>query len=146
MQKTGIDRAEAERIASIVDPVEKSREIFQAALSMSDRAAQLESVRQGFSAMKEDFSWLARQEAYQAEVELLNLPRVEDLGDGSWRFTTTVRDAEGQESYDVLELSEQDATARMQALLHDGIRLRMLETQQAFAVDRTIDQLSQSGK
>ena len=142
----GIDRAEAERIASIVDPVEKSREIFQAALSMSDRAAQLESVRQGFSAMKEDFSWLARQEAYQAEVELLNLPRVEDLGDGSWRFTTTVRDAEGQESYDVLELSEQDATARMQALLHDGIRLRMLETQQAFAVDRTIDQLSQSGK
>lgn len=142
----GIDRAEAERIASIVDPVEKSREIFQAALSMSDRAAQLESVRQGFSAMKEDFSWLARQEAYQAEVELLNLPRVEDLGDGSWRFTTTVRDAEGQESYDVLELSEQDATARMQALLHDGIRLRMLEAQQAFAVDRTIDQLSQSGK
>ena len=142
----GIDRAEAERIASIVDPVEKSREIFQAALSMSDRAAQLESVRQGFSAMKEDFAWLARQEAYQAEVELLNLPRVEDLGDGSWRFTTTVRDAEGQESYDVLELSEQDATARMQALLHDGIRLRMLETQQAFAVDRTIDQLSQSGK
>lgn len=142
----GIDRAEAERIASIVDPVEKSREIFQAALSMSDRAAQLESVRQGFSAMKEDFSWLARQEAYQAEVELLNLPRVEDLGDGSWRFTTTVRDAEGQESYDVLELSEQDATARMQALLHDGIRLRMLEAQQAFAVDRVIDQLSQSGK
>ena len=142
----GVGRAEAERIASIVDPVEKSREIFQAALSMSDRAAQLESVRQGFSAMKEDFSWLARQEAYQAEVELLNLPRVEDLGDGSWRFTTTVRDAEGQESYDVLELSEQDATARMQALLHDGIRLRMLETQQAFAVDRTIDQLSQSGK
>lgn len=142
----GIDRAEAERIASIVDPVEKSREIFQAALSMSDRAAQLESVRQGFSAMKEDFSWLARQEAYQAEVELLNLPRVEDLGDGSWRFTTTVRDAEGQESYDVLELSEQDAMARMQALLHDGIRLRMLEAQQAFAVDRTIDQLSQSGK
>ena len=142
----GIDRAEAERIASIVDPVEKSREIFQAALSMSDRAAQLESVRQGFSAMKEDFSWLARQEAYQAEVELLNLPRVEDLGDGSWRFTTTVRDAEGQESYDVLELSEQDATARMQALLHDGIRLRMLEAQQAFAGDRTIDQLSQSGK
>lgn len=142
----GIDRAEAERIASIVDPVEKSREIFQAALSMSDRAAQLESVRQGVSAMKEDFSWLARQEAYQAEVELLNLPRVEDLGDGSWRFTTTVRDAEGQESYDVLELSEQDATARMQALLHDGIRLRMLEAQQAFAVDRTIDQLSQSGK
>ena len=142
----GIDRAEAERIASIVDPVEKSREIFQAALSMSDRAAQLESERQGFSAMKEDFSWLARQEAYQAEVELLNLPRVEDLGDGSWRFTTTVRDAEGQESYDVLELSEQDATARMQALLHDGIRLRMLEAQQAFAVDRTIDQLSQSGK
>ena len=142
----GVGRAEAERIASIVDPVEKSREIFQAALSMSDRAAQLESVRQGFSAMKEDFSWLARQEAYQAEVELLNLPRVEDLGDGSWRFTTTVRDAEGQESYDVLELSEQDATARMQALLHDGIRLRMLEAQQAFAVDRTIDQLSQSGK
>ncbi|WP_300831041.1 hypothetical protein, partial [uncultured Akkermansia sp.] len=142
----GVGRAEAERIASIVDPVEKSREIFQAALSMSDRAAQLESVRQGFSAMKEDFSWLARQEAYQAEVELLNLPRVEDLGDGSWRFTTTVRDAEGQESYDVLELSEQDATARMQALLHDGIRLRMLEAQQTFAVDRTIDQLSQSGK
>lgn len=142
----GVGRAEAERIASIVDPVEKSREIFQAALSMSDRAAQLESVRQGFSAMKEDFSWLARQEAYQAEVELLNLPRVEDLGDGSWRFTTTVRDAEGQESYDVLELSEQDATARMQALLHDGIRLRMLEAQQAFAVDRVIDQLSQSGK
>ena len=142
----GVGRAEAERIASIVDPVEKSREIFQAALSMSDRAAQLESVRQGFSAMKEDFSWMARQEAYQAEVELLNLPRVEDLGDGSWRFTTTVRDAEGQESYDVLELSEQDATARMQALLHDGIRLRMLEAQQAFAVDRTIDQLSQSGK
>ena len=34
----------------------------------------------------------------------------------------------------------------MQALLHDGIRLRMLEAQQAFAVDRTIDQLSQSGK
>ena len=142
----GIDRAEAERIASIVDPVEKSREIFQAALSMSDRAAQLENVRQGFSSMKKDYSWLARQEAYQAEVELLNLPRVEDLGDGNWRFTTTVRDAEGQESYDVLELSEQDATARMQALLHDGIRLRMLEAQQAFAVDRTIDQLSQSGK
>lgn len=142
----GVDRTEAERIANIVDPVEKSREIFQAALSMSDRAAQLENVRQGFSAMKEDFSWLSRQEAYQAEVELFNLPRVEDLGNGMWRFTTTVRDAEGQESHDVLELGEQDATARMQALLHDGVRLRMLEAQQAFAVDRTIDQLSQSGK
>ncbi|KAA3197699.1 hypothetical protein V3C20_13275 [Akkermansia sp. RCC_12PD] len=142
----GVNRAEAERIANIVDPVEKNREIFQAALSMSDRAAQLENVRQGFSSMKEDYSWLARQEAYQAEVELLNLPRVEDLGDGHWRFTTTVRDAEGQESYDVLELSEQDATARMQALLHDGIRLRMLEAQQAFAVNRTIGQLEGSGK
>lgn len=142
----GVDRAEAERIASIVDPVEKNREIFQAALSMSDKAAQLENVRQGFSAMKEDFSWLARQEAYQAEVELLNLPRVEDLGDGNWRFTTTVRDAEGSETYDVLELNEQDATARMQALLHDGVRARMMEAQQAFAVDRTINQLSESGK
>lgn len=142
----GVDRAEAERIANIVDPVEKNREIFQAALSMSDRAAQLESVRQGFSSMQEDYSWLARQEAYQAEVELLNLPRVEDLGDGHWRFTTTVRDAEGKVSYDVLELGERDATARMQALLHDGIRLRMLEAQQAFAVDKTISQLEGSGR
>lgn len=142
----GVERAEAERIANIVDPVEKNREIFQAALSMSDRAAQLENVRQGFSSMKGDYSWLARQEAYQAEVELLNLPRVEDLGDGSWRFTTTVRDTEGKDSYDVLELNEQDATARMQALLHDGIRLRMLEAQQAFAVDKTINQLEGSGK
>lgn len=142
----GVQRAEAERIANIVDPVEKNREIFQAALSMSDRAAQLENVRQGFSSMQEDYSWLARQEAYQAEVELLNLPRVEDLGDGHWKFTTTVRDTEGQESYDVLELGEQDATARMQALLHDGVRLRMLEAQQAFAVDRTIRQLEGSGK
>lgn len=142
----GVDRAEAERIANIVDPVEKNREIFQAALSMSDRAAQLENVRQGFSSMQEDFSWLARQEAYQAEVELLHLPHVEDLGDGHWRFTTTVRDAEGKVSYDVLELGERDATARMQALLHDGIRLRMLEAQQAFAVDRTISQLEGSGK
>lgn len=142
----GVDRTEAERIAGIVDPVVKNREIFQAALSMSHRAAQLENVRQGFSSMKEDFSWMARQDAYQAEVELLNLPRVEDLGDGNWRFTTTVRDTEGQESYDVLELNEQDATARMQALLHDGIRLRMLETQQAFAVDKTITQLEGSGK
>ena len=142
----GVDRTEAERIAGIVDPVEKNREIFQAALSMSDRAAQLENVRQGFSSMKEDFSWLARQEAYQAEVELLNLPRVEDLGDGNWRFTTTIRDAEGKDSYDVLELNEQDASARMQALLHDGIRLRMIEAQQAFAVDKTITQLEGSGK
>lgn len=142
----GVDRTEAERIAGIVDPVEKNREIFQAALSMSDRAAQLENVRQGFSSMEEDFSWLARQEAYQAEVELLNLPRVEDLGDGNWRFSTTVRDAEGKDSYDVLELNEQDASARMQALLHDGIRLRMLEAQQAFAVDKTITQLERSGK
>lgn len=142
----GVDSTEAERIANIVDPVEKNREIFQAALSMSDRAAQLENVRQGFSSMQEDYSWLARQEAYQAEVELLNLPRVEDLGDGHWRFTTTVRDAEGKDSYDVLELGEQDATARMQALLHDGVRLRMLEAQQAFAVDRTISQLEGSGK
>lgn len=142
----GVDSTEAERIASIVDPVEKNREIFQAALSMSDRAAQLENVRQGFSSMQEDYSWLARQEAYQAEVELLNLPRVEDLGDGHWRFTTTVRDAEGKDSYDVLELGEQDATARMQALLHDGVRLRMLEAQQAFAVDKTITQLEGSGK
>ncbi|WP_448806932.1 PBECR3 domain-containing polyvalent protein [Akkermansia sp.] len=142
----GVEPAEAERIANIVDPVEKNREIFQAALSMSDRAAQLESVRQGFSSMQEDYSWLARQDAYQAEVELLNLPRVEDLGDGRWRFTTTVRDAEGKDSYDVLELNEQDATARMQALLHDGIRLRMLEAQQAFAVDKTISQLEGSGK
>ena len=142
----GVDRTEAERIAGIVDPVEKNREIFQAALSMSDRAAQMENVRQGFSSMKEDFSWLARQEAYQAEVELLNLPRVEDLGDGNWRFTTTIRDAEGKDSYDVLELNEQDASARMQALLHDGIRLRMLEAQQVFAVDKTITQLEGSGK
>lgn len=142
----GVDRTEAERIAGIVDPVEKNREIFQAALSMSDRAAQLENVRQGFSSMKEDFSWLVRQEAYQAEVELLNLPRVEDLGDGNWRFSTTVRDAEGKDSYDVLELNEPDASARMQALLHDGIRLRMLEVQQAFAVDKTITQLEGSGK
>lgn len=142
----GVDRTEAERIAGIVDPVEKNREIFQAALSMSDRATQLENVRQGFSSMEEDFSWLARQEAYQAEVELLNLPRVEDLGDGNWRFSTTVRDAEGKDSYDVLELNEQDASARMQALLHDGIRLRMLEAQQAFAVDKTITQLEGSGK
>jgi len=142
----GVERAEAERIANIVDPVEKNREIFQAALSMSDRAAQMENVRQGFSSMKKDFSWLARQEAYQAEVELLNLPRVEDLGDGNWRFTTTIRDAEGKDSYDVLELNEQDASARMQALLHDGIRLRMLEAQQAFAVDKTITQLEGSGR
>lgn len=142
----GVERAEAERIANIVDPVEKNREIFQAALSMSDRAAQMENVRQGFSSMEKDFSWLARQEAYQAEVELLNLPRVADLGDGHWRFTTTVRDAEGKDSYDVLELNEQDATARMQALLHDGIRLRMLEAQQAFAVDKTITQLEGSGR
>lgn len=142
----GVDRTEAERIACIVDPVEKNREIFQAALSMSDRAAQMENVRQGFSSMEKDFSWLARQEAYQAEVELLNLPRVADLGDGHWRFTTTVRDAEGKDSYDVLELNEQDATARMQALLHDGIRLRMLEAQQAFAVDKTITQLEGSGR
>lgn len=142
----GVEKAEAERIASIVDPVEKNREIFHAALSMSDRAAQLENVRQGFSSMKEDYSWLARQEAYQAEVELLNLPRVEDLGDGHWRFTTTVRDAEGKKSYDSLELNEQDASARMQALLHDGIRLRMLEAQQAFAVDKTTTQLEGSGK
>lgn len=142
----GVDRTEAERIASIVDPVEKNREIFQAALSMSDRAAQMENVSQGFSSMKEDFSWLARQEAYQAEVELLNLPRVEDLGNGNWRFTTTVMDTEGKESYDVLDLNEQDATARMQALLHDGVRMRMLEAQQVFAVDKTIDQLEGSGK
>lgn len=142
----GVDRTEAERIAGIVDPVEKNREIFQAALSMSDRAAQIENVRQGFSSMEKDFSWLARQEAYQAEVELLNLPRVADLGDGHWRFTTTVRDAEGKDSYDILELNEQDATARMQALLHDGIRLRMLEAQQAFAVDKTITQLEGSGR
>lgn len=142
----GVDRAEAERIANIVDPVEKNREIFQAALSMSDRASQLENVRQGFSSMKKDFSWLSRQEAYQAEVELLNLPRVEDLGDGNWRFTTTVRDAERLETNDVLDLNERGATARMQALLHDGVRARMMEAQQAFAVSKTIDQLSASGK
>lgn len=142
----GVGKAEAERIASIVDPVEKNREIFQAALSMSDRGAQLENVRTGFRGMQEDFSWLSRQEAYQAEVELLNLPRVEDLGDGSWRFSTTIRDAEGVESHDVLDLNERDATARMQALLHDGVRARMMEAQQAFAVDKTITQLEDSGK
>lgn len=142
----GVGKAEAERIASIVDPVEKNREIFQAALSMSDRGAQLENVRTGFRGMQEDFSWLSRQEAYQAEVELLNLPHVEDLGDGNWRFTTTVRDAEGTETNDVLDLNERDATARMQALLHDGVRARMMEAQQAFVVSKTIDQLSASGK
>lgn len=142
----GVGKADAERIASIVDPVEKNREIFQAALSMSDRGAQLENVRDGFRGMQEDFSWLSLQEAYQAEVELLNLPRVEDLWDGNWRFTTTVRDAEGKDSYDVLELNERDATARMQALLHDGVRARMMEAQQAFAVSKTIDQMESSGK
>lgn len=135
---------EAMKQPDIKSRIFKAAEIIRASKNETQER-QLQTASEAFRSM-EDFSWLSRMEAYQAEVELLKLPRVEDLGDGSWRFTTTVRDAEGKESYDALDLSEQDATVRMQALLHDGVRMRMLEAQQVFAVDKTIDQLEGSGK
>lgn len=135
---------EAMKQPDIKSRIFKAAEIIRASKNETQEQ-QLQTASKAFRSM-EDFSWLSRTEAYQAEVELLNLPRVEDLGDGNWRFTTTIRDAEGKESCDVLDLNEQDATARMQALLHDGVRMRMLEAQQVFAVDKTIDQLESSGK
>ncbi|MEG0144380.1 MAG: hypothetical protein RSA21_09860, partial [Akkermansia sp.] len=76
---------------------------------------QLGNMMNGINSMKEDFSWLSQQSAYQAEVDQLNLPHVEDLGDGKYRFTTSVKDEDGNVVKDVLELDEAAATARMNA-------------------------------
>ncbi|MEG0334672.1 MAG: hypothetical protein RR607_09360, partial [Akkermansia sp.] len=145
MTRCNEDRAK--EIAKIVDPVEKRQAIIEEGFSNAlSEAEQLGNMMNGINSMKEDFSWLSQQSAYQAEVDQLNLPHVEDLGDGKYRFTTSVKDEDGNVVKDVLELDEAAATARMNALLDDGIRSRMTEASNAFAVNEAVEAFAKSGK
>lgn len=141
----GIDKTEADRLADMVDPVEKARGIFEAIQKQNDRNAQLRNIQEGFKSMKDDYSWLSQSKAYQAEVELLNLPKVEDLGDGQWRFSTGTK-INGTTEWTSVELGEKEATARMQELLSEGIRQRMIEAANDFSVEKLIGKFAGTGR
>lgn len=142
----GIDRESAVKIADIVDPIKKSDAILKAREESTQGAeSELRNVREGLNSI-DDYNRVSSSQAWKNEVELLNLPVIEEAGNGNYTVRTGIKQEDGSTKWSNVEHAESEVIALLQNRLDDSIRARMIESAENAAVNATVDKLKASGK
>ncbi len=138
----------AREIADMVDPVQKRDAIIEeATINVLSEDQQKQNVIAGIANMQDDFSGLKEMVAYQAQVELGNMPRMEVQEDGSWLAYDKVAGTDGAlvESTP-RQLTEQQALAEVNARMENGIAQQINVIQSNLVARAAVDAMKTTGR
>lgn len=137
---TRCDEATAKNIANIINPTEKAQAIREASIdNILSQEEQSQNLFTGINNMQEDFTVLNAMTAYQAEVELGNIPKYEEQEDGSYLATDRTINEDGSSTENTRSLSPELAMAEINAHLEDKLAQRITTIQSNLTARATID-------
>lgn len=131
----GLPATKAQEIADIANPATKMSELRQAVVEHeTNQEAVVSNIEAGRALAQEDKEWLVQSEMWSKYVDTLQLPKMENLGDGRWKVSMpTKNDGTGDVVWDTRDFGEQEAFDVAFSYVNSAIRRDLMEAAARFA-------------